>query len=365
MIDKEQIMPENEFDLLEIQDQEAAKNSYYRYPVISPHIIHHGAYEEVKTINGSIHITKLEEVILYILSEFKFIPTWLVDMWCNDYKKNSKTIITNVVGSGIVWIEPSVMGLFLRPTKFLLEMMHIEDQRYKNIPFGLLNHTCAEEQIMFDVMMGNTKSELWVTLSQNKLLPCYRPLELKDGYKSGAVILHEALFTTSRWKDKELLDRYDKLIREIKASADKPFTSEFNDFTLFTIVYPGERDNVETQRPDMIVPIPRLNGQPKSCAIELELSAKTPARYNKIMLSYKNNLLFGSLYYLCGNNYIAKLVLDAYNNIGGLGSCKLYIINYVSPAAKLTEFTREDMESQKHLLKLSLKNTKAIKKGTT
>ena len=29
-----------------------------------------------------------------------------------------------------------------------------------------------------------------------------------------------------------------------------------------------------TQKPDTIIPIPRLNGQPQSCSIELELSQK-------------------------------------------------------------------------------------------
>ncbi|MEE3344036.1 MAG: hypothetical protein VZS44_08100 [Bacilli bacterium] len=353
-------MIKSDLDILELQDQEAVKNTFYRYPKITPHIEKQETQLIIKTIDDFVILQKLEEVILYIISDFKFSPVWLIQQWYEDYNRNGYDIIEKWIKVGIVWAETSTMGVFIRPTKFLLDLMQIDNQTYIDIPFGLLNHTCAEEQMCFDIMMGNPKSELWkVISSEPNLLPCYHPLHLQVDNDRGTTIIREALFSINRFKTEELIAKKDKLIQEIKTN--KPFTSEFNDFSLFPIVTYTDNGKVITQKPDVVIPIPRVNGQAQSYSIELELSAKTADKYEQIMKNYKNNITFGKLFYLCGNRRIANLVTEAYKLVGGLGACKLFIIPYSAPAQRLSNFSMEDENAQKRILKLTVKNTK---KGT-
>lgn len=349
-------MSKSELDILEIQDSEAVKNTFYRYPKITPTINKYNDYVEVKTIEDSISIRKLEEIILYIIADFKFSPIWLIQQWYEDYNKNGYDIVEKWIKVGLVWAETSTMGVFIRPTKFLLDMMAIENQSYIDIPFGLLNHTCAEEQMCFDIMMGNPKSELWNMIKNDPVLPCYHPLNIHVENDSGTTIIREGLFSINRFKPQELLQKQDIIKKEILAK--KQFTSEFNDFSLFPIVTYTDDNKIITQKPDVIVPIPRIDGKAQSYSIELELSAKTPKKYEQIMKNYKNNLTFGKLFYLCGNRRIANLVTEAYKLVGGLGSCRLFIIPYASPAQRLSNFTEVEETAQKTILKLSVKNTK-------
>lgn len=346
-------------DILEMQDQEAVKNTYYRYPRVTPHINKFADFIEIKTIDHAVKLYKLDEVILYIIADFKFAPVWLIQQWCEDFNKNGYNMIENWIRVGIVWAQPSSVGVFLRPTKFLFELFEIDKQFYIDIPFNLLNHTCAEEQITFDVMMGNPKSEFWNVIKNDKMLPCYHPLNIKVENDSGTLIIREANFAINRFDHMELLRKNDLLKKDI--STGKPFTAEFNDFSLFPIITFDDKNRLDTQKPDNIIPIPRIDGQAQSYAIELELTAKDAKRYNQIMKNYKNNLVFGKLFYLCANPRISRLVTEAFNEVGGLGTCKLYVIPYTAPAQRLSNYTHDDEESQKTILKISLRNTK---KGT-
>ena len=83
------------------------------------------------------------------------------------------------------------MGVFIRPTKFLFDLMEIDDTNYRDIPFGLLNHTCAEEQIVFDLSMGNDKSELWNLLKTEKLLPLLSSIKKFKLHKIQELLLLE------------------------------------------------------------------------------------------------------------------------------------------------------------------------------
>lgn len=348
-----------QLDILEVQDSEAVKNTYYRYPKITPHINKFESYVEIKTITDSIQIRKIEEVILYIITLFKFAPIWLIQQWYSDYNDDGYKKIEDWVKVGIVWANATSMGVFLQPTKFLLDLYETKDQSYRGIPFGLLNHTCAEEQMIFDIMMGNPKSELWrfVASLRLNLIHAYHPLHIKVPNDSGTIVIPESEFSINRYDIKELPSRHDKLKKEI-LDPSKHFTSEFSDFTLFPIVTYNSKGNIITQKPDVIIPIPRMQGKPQSCSIELELSCKTADKYEQIMNNYKNNITFGKLFYLCGNSRISEMVTTAYKKVRGLGTCKLYIIPYAAPAQRLTTFTREYEDNQKTILKLSLDNTK-------
>ena len=45
----------------------------------------------------------------------------------------------------------------------------------------------------------------------------------------------------------------------------------------------------------------------------------------------KDNNEFGSVYWLCGNNNVAKSLKYAYNEIGGTGFCKCYLQEFTIP----------------------------------
>ena len=74
-------------DILALQDQEVVKNTFYRYPKISPHTTLYEDHLEVKTIDNVVNLYKLDEVVLYILSIYKWIPLWLIQQWFDDYGK--------------------------------------------------------------------------------------------------------------------------------------------------------------------------------------------------------------------------------------------------------------------------------------
>lgn len=345
-----------DLDLLEIQDQEAVKNTYYRSPKVTPHIKKFEDHFEIKTIENSVDIFKIDEVTLYIIATFKFCPVWLIKQWYEDYGLDGYKTVENWISVGIVWAETSTMGVFIRPTKILFNMMDIDNQSYVHIPFGLLNHTCAEEQIMFDISMGNPKSELWQLISKDETLPCYHPLKIKAKEDNGTIIIREEQFSVNHFKPDQIIEKQDDLIRDINTG--KKFTLEFNDFSYFCLMNYTDDNNLITQKPDLAIPIPRKNGQPQSYSIELELSAKTPQKYEQIMKNYKSNLIYGKLFYLCASTRIIKMVTEAYKAVGGLGTCRLFTVPFLPPAQRLSNFGLEDETTQKTMLKLTVVNSK-------
>jgi hypothetical protein len=344
-------------DLLKLQNAESMKNSFYRAPKLTPTIIQHEDKVEVRTADVKVYLEKIEETILGIIADFKFAPYWLIQQWYEDFEiYDSFERVSSWIAVGLTWIETSPLGIFIRPTKFLLDMFKIENQAYIDIPFGLLNHTCGEEQLVFDIQMGNPKSEMWYVIKDEETLPCYHPLNITPKHDEGTIIIREGNYKVNRYKPEELLQREEDLKREIKSG--RRFTSEFNDFTLFPIVYVNEKEEVIVKTPDLLVPIPRNNMLPKSYAIEIELSAKTADKYNDIMRQYKDNIKFGKLFYLCGNNRIARLIKDAFKEVKGLGTCELYILPFTPPALRLTDYSLQDEENQKSLIKLSINVSK-------
>jgi hypothetical protein len=90
----------------------------------------------------------------------------------------------------------------------------------------------------------------------------------------------------------------------------------------------------------------------------MELSAKMGYRYDKIMQSYKNNLIYGYVLYLCGNNNIVEKVKRAYKEAGGLGTCRLFVAPWTAPAQRITNYSVKEERAFKILLKSTVKSTK-------
>lgn len=349
--------------LLAIQDKESVKNAYYRAPKKSPHIAKLAKDKiEVKTIDDSVIISKLEETILYILVSFKYIPFWLIQQWYEDINRNDCfESIVSWVKVGLVWAQETSMGVFIRPTAFLFNLFKIDDPgQFEEIPFGQLNHSCAEEQIVFDIHMGNEKSELWKLISTENLIPVMHPLDLDFDLEQGTTTIREAEFRIGfrRFNTSEILRREDEIAQQVKMGVR--YTKEFEDFSRFPIItVDKESGEVITQTPDIIIPIPRDNGKPKSFAIEIELSPKSANKYIAILNNYKNNIKFGKLFYLCGNLRIAKLIKDAFNNVKGLGSCELYLMPFTAPAQRLRDYSIENDKEQGKLLLQTERSTNA------
>lgn len=350
-------MDKSQFDLVANQDQEAVKNTYFRYPKVTPHIKKAKDYVEVKTIDSSVKLRKIDEVILYIIARFKWVPAWLAQQWFAVYSINGYSRMEQWIHVGLVWADTGSTGVFIRPTFFLFEMMEIKETKFVSIPFNLLNHTCAEMQIVFDVMMGNPKSEIWYFIKNSQCLPTYHPLNIEVEDDKGVPIFIEEEYKGS-FNNEKVKEEQDALIQSIRMK--QKFTEEFKNFSLFTLVTNDrESGKTYTQRPDLVIPALRTaTGQPQSWAIEMELSAKMGYRYDKIMQSYKNNLVYGYVLYLCGNNTILERVKKAYKEAGGLGTCKLYVAPWVAPAQRINNYSVEDESAFKTLLRSTLDSTK-------
>lgn len=348
----------SQLDLLEIQDQEAVKNTYYRYPRVTPHINMYTDHVEIKTIDDVAQIHKIDEVVLYIIARYRWVPAWLAQQWFEVYDINGYDRIEKWIKVGLVWAQTGSTGVFIRPTYFLFSLMEVKETNYTDVPFNLLNHTCAEMQIMFDVMIGNPKSEIWHFIQNSPCLPTYHPLKIKPIEDGGVPILTEDEYRGSI-DGAKVIEGQDKLIRSIREGSR--FTAEFQDYSLFTLAKEDNSNNkygIYTQRPDLVIPAFRINGKPQSWAIEMELSAKSGQRYDKIMQSYEDNLIYGYVLYLCGNNSIVEKVKTAYKDIGGLGTCRLFIAPWTAPAQRITNYSAKEETAYRMLLDSTHKSTK-------
>lgn len=351
-------MSKSQLELLEIQDQEAAKNTYYRYPKVTPHLNLFEDHLQVKTMDNAVNIYKIDEVILYIVARFKWAPAWLAQQWFEAYNIDGYEHIELWIKVGLVWAQTGSMGVFIRPTYLLFNMMDIKETNYTDIPFNLFNHTCAEMQIVFDVMMGNPKSEIWYFIQNSQCLPTYHPLNIKTVNDSGVPIFIEDEYKGS-WDPLKIRESQDNLISSIRSGTK--WTAELSDYSLFTLVTNdgNSKNGFYTQRPDLVIPVFRgEKGQPQSWAIEMELSPKMGYRYDKIMQSYKNNLVYGYLLYLCGNNYIVEKVKKAFKEAGGLGSCRLFVAPWTAPAQRITNYSSKEENAYKVLLDTTEQSTK-------
>ena len=363
----------NELDELTLQNQEAALNTFYRCPRVEPEIIKANPekdrfHPEVRTLDGILTLSKIDEITLYILCEFKFIPLWLINNWYFAYGQYGYDNVLRWIQFGLVWCEPTSLGVYIRPTMFLLNVIYDKDdgnKKFIGLPFNLMNHTCSEEDIMFNIMMGNEKDEFWnmfINSTSNKL-PCYHPLFV-NGFDpsdtTGSTILAESLFR--KYDPSDILAGHRDI--ELEMQAKETITKEFSDWSLFTLEcgYDG-KGKLETQRPDLVIPVPRDKGMPRSYAIEMELTAKDTKRYDKIMEHYKNNNIYGGVIYLCSkaNPNIAELIRKSYENVGGLGTCKLYMMPYNPPAQMLSTFDSDHLDAQYGLLKATINKTNEIK----
>lgn len=287
--------------------------------------------------NISVNIDSFDEIILTIILKFLFCPVWLIKQFYQTWMiagiENPENKINEWVEIGIVWKEAAVTGQYVRPTYLLFKLFGEKPETFYNIPFNTLTHTISEQKVMFDIMSG--KSEI---LKREKVLPRISELGFEDNIL-GTNILTESDFRNPKlFKQegiKELSETENKINECIKNKIN--ITPELLNFNQFVLVKKINNSGIIKKDysfhiPDLIIPLVRNNGNPKSIAIEVELTNKRSLAYEETMNRYKDNNKFGSVYWLCNSPYIYESLRNAFESVGGTGTCKTVLMEFVVPS---------------------------------
>lgn len=312
------------------------ENTWYNYNSVDP-IVTKGDSISVKTEDYEVYLSNFEEVVLYIIANFLFSPTWLIKNWIEKYKisaNSSEDLIKLWINTGLVWMEPSVTGIYLRPTNFLFELFKQPIIKYRSIPYNQLSHTICEQQIMLEIMLGDKENNINKAFS-NIYMPRYSPLGLKSA--SGTNIITESQFNGLLYyktKSEEEISDIERVLEE-QINDNKEITDEFKNFSKFVIVKKDTKKNEYVFHvPDLIVPLKRNKGRAQSIAIEVELSDKKVNRYIQTLEMYKNNNRYGYVVWFSGSDQITSNLTEAFNTINSLGNVKMAIYPFKTPMTR-------------------------------
>lgn len=309
-------------------NKKAEVNTWERYNKVSPIITKDEYFVQLKTDNCEVNISNLEESILSIILNFTFCPVWLVKTFLKNRKyqltESVEDIINSWIDIGLLWLESSVTGSYLRPTYLLYDIFNEIPLKYSEIPFNQLTHTISEQKFMFEILTGDNDNFVNKNFSR-----IYIPKFSALGFKNplGTNIISERQFKPSLFKNsKEIKSSENEIIEQIRQG--KNITKEFEDFSKFAIVKKksdtdNDKKDYEFHIPDLIIPIPRKNGAPQSIAIEVEITDKKIKRYISTLNMYKNNNRFKYCIWYCANNNIISNLTKAFNEIEGLGNVRM------------------------------------------
>ena len=286
----------------------------------------------------SIELNAFDEIVLSIVLKFLFMPVWLVYNFYNMFeiieeKEETYDIIDEWIECGLVWKEPSVTGEYIRPTYALFELFDEDKRKYSNIPFNMLTHTIAEEQVMFELMTG-------INEICRKEITMPRVSELGLGKsKIGTNVIGEEDFRNPMLYREEGITTLNDVENKINKAArlGERITPELLDFSQFYLVKKVSntgviRKDYRFHIPDLCIPVFRKeNGKPQSIAVEIELTNKRIGGYEETLSRYKNNNKYGSVYWLCNQSNTADSLRQAFDNIGGCGSCKMVLQEFQIP----------------------------------
>lgn len=339
----------------------AQKNTWgNKYLNAIPDIHKEGSVITLAVNNKVATIDSFDEIILTIILKFLFMPVWFIKQ-CYNTKilvsvDTAENKINSWVQTGLIWIESSVTGSYVRPTYALFNLFGENPYQYSAIPFSLLTHTICEEKIMFEVMSGISEIN---KKEKDILLPRFSELgfDLENEDQVDISLLDESIQTKSTIKKlgtnilaeedfrnpnmysvegiRELSDVENKINQGIKNKAQ--ITPELENFRNFVLVKKLNNTGVVKKDyafhvPDLIIPCLRVNGMPRSIAIEVELSNKRAINYVETLTRYKNNNKYGSVYWLCNTPNISNALRQAYDEIGGTGTCKTVLMEFIIPS---------------------------------
>lgn len=317
-----------------------------RFNSITPNIKKDGAVLKVYLEDQMIEINSFDEIVLTIIMKFTFVPLWLVKQFYGEDVSNVVNDISIVgmenadeklqkwVDLGLVWKQPSVTGQYLRPTHLLFKLFGEEPKKFTAIPFNMLTHTICEAKVMFDVMSGNSEIN---KIEQGNLLPRISELGFENDTKGTNIIGEDDFRNPHLYQDyfiKEFNDVENRINRGIlDGSAVTPELEDFRHFVLIKKINNTGiiKKDYKFHIADLIIPSLRKEGKPKSIAIEVELTNKKAHNYIETMERYKNNNKFGAVYWLCSDGSTAEALRQAYEEVGGCGSCRVHMLEFKIP----------------------------------
>ncbi len=318
---------------------EARRNTWgSQYHPTVPTIRKEGAV--IKIIDGEtvVEINSFDEIVLTIIMKFCFCPIWLVKQFYGTDSIISgyggvEAKIRSWIRVGLVYAQNAVTGAYIRPTYQLFKLFDEAPYPYTAIPFNMLTHTITEEHVVFEIMTGRSKI---VQRERKCLLPRVSELGFDDD-PNGTNVLAEEDFRNPKLYTEEGLVELSATENAINNGmrTGAVVTPELKDFRQFVLVKKVDKTGVikkdyKFHVPDLIIPCLREMGRPKSIAIEMELSNKRSG-YVETMQRYKDNNKYGSVYWMCSRPETLSALRDAYSQVGGTGSTKTYLMEYVVP----------------------------------
>lgn len=309
-----------------------------KYNFVVPSIKKDGDLLYLSTSDLSVCINSFDEILLTIIIKFLFMPIWLIkDCYCfaGNLYEDIEQKIQDWINIGIIWKEDSVTGQYVRPTYALFQLFGLNPYPYVNIPFNTLTHTISEEKVVFDIMSGNSD-----IIKREKInIPRISELGFSPS-NYGTNVISEVDFKNPKLYTEEGLKELELIENKINQGiANKEIiTPELEDFRFFVLVKNTNNEKLNKKKynfhiPDLVIPLPRENGKPKSIAIEIELTDKR-YNYEETLLRYKDNNKFGVVYWLVASTNIANSIKLAYNKIGGTGSCRTVLSEFIIPYPK-------------------------------
>lgn len=299
----------------------------------------------IQMIDGKINLTagskcvtidSFDEIPLTIILKFLFAPVWLIKQFYQTWMiagiDDPEAKINDWVEIGLVWKEAAVTGQYVRPTYLLFKLFGESPERFYNIPFNTLTHTISEQKVMFELMSGSSP-----ILKNQITLPRISELGF-EGIDTGTNVLTEPDFRNPQlFKEAGIIElsQTENSINEgmRNGATVTPELINFNQFTLVKKV-----NNTGTIKkdylfhiPDLVIPVIRDNGKPQSIAVEIELSNKRYG-YEETMRRYRDNNKYGSVYWLCNAPNIAESLRNAYEAVGGTGTCKTFLMEFTIPS---------------------------------
>lgn len=286
---------------------------------------------------GKLNITINDEVFLYVLVKFKFMPVWLAQQYYRDNVLDrididtSKEKLKQFIDFGLMYQFPSVVANFLMPTNKLASLFNVKLGAFTNPPYNTLTHTISEEKVMLDCLSGKAD------YVPDTAIPYVSQFGLGE---IGSVCIPEADYAirNSYFNKhiKEFNDQEANLAKEM-LEGKVITTPDFIESKL-TIHKKVSQYEYDLKIPDLAVLVPRkiVDGvaMPQSVALEVELTNKGYDAYEKIVSLYWDNIKYGSVVYLTNDGHIKTNLLKAYKAIAQTGkdkTCDFYIHEFIIP----------------------------------
>ena len=313
-----------------------------RYNATLPDIKKLGETIVLTSGNASVSIDSFDEIVLTIILKFLFSPVWLVKQFYQTWMiagigELPQDKINDWINIGLIWKEASVTGQYIRPTYLLFKLFGLKPEIFCNIPFNTLTHTISEQKVMFDIMSGKGEISEMIIKNQSDYLPRVSELGFKNSIDGTNVITESDYRNPKLYREDgivELSDTENKINEGMKNG--DTITPELLNFNQFTLVKKINNTGIIKKDftfhiSDLLIPVLRDHGKPRSIAIEVELTNKRYA-YEETMKRYKDNNKFGTVYWLCNSPNIAEALRTAHDSMDGTGTCKTILMEFVIPA---------------------------------